>query len=134
MPCYVNRLALDPTRFPGLGLGTHATRLPRMQRQPPPREERPRPEGVKAQRVDAATLRRFVDDLLLGDKPATEWDVAALLKLMWETWNDVFRTILGRAERKLRQRTARPSKQTGPIRTRSPEDDAYRASTPRTGC
>ena len=29
----------------------------------------------------------------------TEWDVAALLKLMWETWNDVFRNILGPAER-----------------------------------
>ena len=33
------------------------------------------------------------------NKPATEWDVAALLKLMWETWNDVFRAVLGRAER-----------------------------------
>ena len=32
-------------------------------------------------------------------RPATEWDVAALLKLMWETWNDVFRAILGPAER-----------------------------------
>ena len=38
-------------------------------------------------------------DPLIGDKPATEWDVAALLKLMWETWNDVFRAVLGRAER-----------------------------------
>ena len=55
--------------------------------------------AVKAQRIDAATLRRFVDNPLIGDKPATEWDVAALLKLMWETWNDVFRTVLGRAER-----------------------------------
>lgn len=55
--------------------------------------------AVKAQRIDAATLRRFVDDPLIGDKPATEWDVAALLKLMWETWNDVFRAVLGRAER-----------------------------------
>ena len=55
--------------------------------------------AVKAQRVAPATLRRFVDDPLIGDKPATEWDVAALLKLMWETWNDVFRAVLGRAER-----------------------------------
>ena len=55
--------------------------------------------AVKAQRIDAATLRRFVDDPLIGDKPATDWDVAALLKLMWETWNDVFRAVLGRAER-----------------------------------
>ena len=55
--------------------------------------------AVKAQRVDAATLRRFVDDPQLGNRPVTEWDVAALLKLMWETWNDVFRAILGPAER-----------------------------------
>ena len=37
----------------------------------------------------------------LTDKPIEQWDVAALLKLMWGTWNDVFRTVLGRAERSL---------------------------------
>ncbi len=57
--------------------------------------------AVKAHRVDASTLRRFVDDPRLGDRPVMEWDVAGLLKLMWETWNDVFRTILGRTERSL---------------------------------
>ena len=55
--------------------------------------------AVKAQRVSAATLRAFVDDPRIGNRPVTEWDVAALLKLMWETWNDVFRSILGPAER-----------------------------------
>ena len=55
--------------------------------------------AIKAQRVDAAALRRFVDDPQIGNRPVTEWDVAALLKLMWETWNDVFRLILGPAER-----------------------------------
>ena len=55
--------------------------------------------AIKVQRVDAATLRRFVDDPLIGERRVTEWDVAALLKLMWETWNDVFRAILGPAER-----------------------------------
>ena len=34
--------------------------------------------AVKAQRLDAATLRRFVDNPLIGDKLATEWDVALL--------------------------------------------------------
>ena len=38
--------------------------------------------AVKAHGIDAATLRRFVDDPRLGDRPATDWDVAALLKLM----------------------------------------------------
>ena len=55
--------------------------------------------AIKAQRVDPATLRRFVDDPQIGNRPVTEWDVAALLKLMWETWNDTFRVILGPAER-----------------------------------
>ena len=55
--------------------------------------------AVKAQRVGAAALRPFVDDPRIGSRPVTAWDVAALLKLMWETWNDVFRNILGPAER-----------------------------------
>ena len=55
--------------------------------------------AIKTQRADVATLRRFVDDPQIGSRRVTEWDVAALLKLMWETWNDVFRAILGPAER-----------------------------------
>ena len=56
---------------------------------------------IKAGGVHMDTVRRFVDDPHLTDKPIDQWDVAALLKLMWETWNDVFRTVLGRAERSL---------------------------------
>ena len=41
------------------------------------------------------------DDRLLAEKPISEWDVAALLKIMWDTWNSVFRKILGPAERSL---------------------------------
>ena len=41
------------------------------------------------------------DDRLLINKPVTEWDAAALLKLMWESWNSVFRKTLGPAERSL---------------------------------
>ena len=55
--------------------------------------------AVKAQRVGADALRPFVDDPQIGNRRVPEWDVAALLKLMWETWNAVFRTILGPAER-----------------------------------
>ena len=53
--------------------------------------------AVKAQRVGAAALRPFVDDPNVGDRRVSEWDAAALLKLMRGTWNDVFRAILGRA-------------------------------------
>ena len=56
---------------------------------------------IKAGGVHMDTIRRFVDDPHLTDKSIEQWDVAALLKLMWETWNDVFRTVLGRAERSL---------------------------------
>ncbi len=41
------------------------------------------------------------DDRLVGDKPVTEWDAAALLRLMWNAWNDVFRNTLGQSERTL---------------------------------
>ena len=57
--------------------------------------------AIKVGRLNAPSLRGFVDDPRIGDRPVVEWDVAALLKLMWETWNDVFRQILGPAERGL---------------------------------
>ncbi len=40
-------------------------------------------------------------DRLLAGKPVTEWDAAALLRLMWEAWHSVFRNTLGPAERSL---------------------------------
>jgi predicted AAA+ superfamily ATPase len=40
-------------------------------------------------------------DRINGSKPVTQWDAAALLKLMWEGWNDVFRKTLGPADRSL---------------------------------
>ena len=58
-------------------------------------------DKIKAGGVHMDTIRRFVDDPNRTDKPIEQWDVAALLKLMWETWNDVFRNVLGRAERSL---------------------------------
>ena len=63
--------------------------------------EREVQKKIEAGRVQLDVIRRFVDDPHLTDKPMAEWDVAALLKLMWETWNDVFRNMLGRAERSL---------------------------------
>ena len=50
---------------------------------------------------------------LAGTKPIAEWDVAALLTVMWNQWNDVFRKTLGQAERTPRQRTARCPQQVG---------------------
>lgn len=46
-------------------------------------------------------LRSFADDPLARNRPITQWDAALLLKLMWDAWNEVFRTTLGPAERGL---------------------------------
>ena len=46
-------------------------------------------------------MRDCVKNPALAKRPVSERDVGALLKLMWETWNDVFRKILGPAERSL---------------------------------
>ena len=59
--------------------------------------------AVKGGSVRMDAVRRFADDPMLGQKPIAQWDVAGLLKLMWETWNDVFGRTLGRAERSLVQ-------------------------------
>ena len=56
---------------------------------------------VKAGAVRMDAIRRFAEDPQLANKPVGEWDAAALLKLMWDVWNDVFRDTLGHAERSL---------------------------------
>ena len=56
---------------------------------------------VQAGAVRMGAIRRFAEDPQLADKPIENWDAAALLKLMWETWNDVFRDTLGFTERSL---------------------------------
>ena len=81
--------------------------------------------AIEAPRVDA-TLRRFLNDPKIDNRPVREWDVAALLRLMWDTWNDVFRTFLGHAERnyvsELRDHRIRWAHQ-----ERFSGEDAYRA-------
>jgi predicted AAA+ superfamily ATPase len=53
---------------------------------------------IKAEEKAAAFLG---EDRLLVKKPVVEWDAAALLKLMMDAWNEVFRRTLGPAERSL---------------------------------
>jgi len=55
--------------------------------------------AIKENKVDHKTLGRFTDDPYTGDHPITDWDVAALLKAMKATWKDIFKNILGPAER-----------------------------------
>ena len=42
---------------------------------------------------------RYLNKRELAMRPITEWDAHALLILMWQSWNAVFRTTLGHAER-----------------------------------
>ena len=46
-------------------------------------------------------VRLLGDDRISAGKQISEWDVAALLKVMWDAWNDVFKRTLGFAERSL---------------------------------
>ena len=82
--------------------------------------------ALSSSQVSASDLRRFTTDPMLSKRPVAEWDVAGLLALMWETWNQVFREILGPAERgyvgELRGHRTRWAHQE-PFST----DDAYRA-------
>jgi predicted AAA+ superfamily ATPase len=76
--------------------------------------------------VTQQSLGNFLGDPMLVNKTPDQWDVSALLKVMWETWNSVFRKTLGFAERSLvselrdhRNKWAHQAAFSG--------DDAYRA-------
>src|ERR1700680_4766854 len=72
------------------------------------------------------TGRFLGEDRLLINKAVTEWDAAAWLKLMWESWNDVFRKTLGPAERSLLSELRDHRNKWAHQQTFS-SDDAYRA-------
>ena len=75
----------------------------------------------------AAEASRFMGDARLNtQRPIANWDASALLKLMWDGWNDVFRRTLGPAERSLVSEL-REQRNKWAHRRRFSSDDAYRA-------
>ena len=54
-----------------------------------------------AGKVREETVRRVASDPNLVATPVEDWDANALLRLMWEAWNEAFRPILGFGERSL---------------------------------
>lgn len=58
-------------------------------------------KSIYAGKSDKEVRLRLGDDRENAGKSIANLDAAALLKLMWESWNDVFRTTLGHAERSL---------------------------------
>lgn len=76
--------------------------------------------------ADVQAARYIREDRHTADGQVANWDAAKLLRLMWESWNEVFRSTLGPAERSLvnelrdvRNRWAHQKTFSG--------DDAYRA-------
>ena len=82
--------------------------------------------ALESRRLDAFKLRDYAEDPVLANKPTSEWDVAGLLRLMWATWNEVFRTILGRADRSLVSEL-RDHRNKWAHQESFTSDDAYRA-------
>jgi predicted AAA+ superfamily ATPase len=66
------------------------------------------------------------DDRLLANRNLEEWDASALLRLMWEAWNEVFRRPLGHAERSLVSEL-REVRNRHAHQQNFSSDDAYRA-------
>ncbi len=77
-------------------------------------------------RADIVAAQWLGEDRINGKKPISDWDVAALLKLMWEAWNDIFRKTLGQAERSLLSELRNHRNEWAHQRPFS-TDDAYRA-------
>ncbi len=77
-------------------------------------------------RATAEAARFMGEDRLNANRAIAGWDVAALLKLMWDSWNDVFRRTLGPAERSLVSELRDHRNKWAHQQTFS-GDDAYRA-------
>lgn len=58
-------------------------------------------ENVYQGKTKAKMVQILGEDPIFSKKSISEQDVSGLLRLMWETWNDVFRATLGFAERNL---------------------------------
>ena len=57
--------------------------------------------AIDANLLSIQQLKSYTDDPILANRKIGDWDVAALLKLMWDIWNDLFRRTLGFSERSL---------------------------------
>lgn len=58
-------------------------------------------EAALKRSIPIPAVRVFADDAMVRDTPISQWDASPLLKLMWDSWNEVFRNTLGPAERGL---------------------------------
>jgi predicted AAA+ superfamily ATPase len=66
-----------------------------------PYVEREVKSAVQSGALSPQVVKGFLDDPMLADKPIGQYDVSALMKLMWDSWNDVFKRTLSFAQRSL---------------------------------
>jgi predicted AAA+ superfamily ATPase len=83
-------------------------------------------KSAYGERAGAQAAVFLGEDRLNARRPIADWDVAALIKLMWESWNEVFRKTLGPAERSLLAELRDHRNKWAHQQTFS-GDDAYRA-------
>lgn len=60
-------------------------------------------DAISNNTVSMQRIREFLDDPILAKKSITEWDASALIKIMFDTWNEVFKKTLGFTARGLVQ-------------------------------
>ena len=87
--------------------------------------EREIKSATASQKIDAHRLATYAGSPAMSQKPISEWDVAGLLKVLWGTWNEIFRNILGHAERSLVSEL-RTYRNAWAHQERFSGDDAYR--------
>lgn len=63
--------------------------------------EREIKSAIETNSISIQRIKEYAEDPILAKKNISEWDASALIKIMWDTWNDVFRRTLGFAERSL---------------------------------
>lgn len=63
--------------------------------------EREIQNAIQSGVLSPQSIQGYTDDPITSSRPITEWDASPLLKIMWDTWNDVFRKTLGFADRSL---------------------------------
>ena len=58
-------------------------------------------DAIASNSVSMQRIKEFLDDPILAKKNISDWDASALIKIIWDTWNEVFRKTLGFSERSL---------------------------------
>ena len=62
--------------------------------------ERELKQAVQAGNLSGHRRKEIADDPMFR-RPSSEWDVAVVLRLIWDNWHDAFSGTLGRSDRSL---------------------------------